>query len=124
MFRMEAGRDCPPNINDVRDQNASCDTSQNLASPFDGTHQQQEKWYEEIEEKEEHANPAPAIPDATDIPRNFVRQISGPDNQELSEFEIRPEHGKCQKQVPNLVKRLILRDNRSELPGVNRDGKQ
>src|SRR5204862_2647613 len=70
MFGMQTGRDRPPHINDVRDKDTPCDTGQNLVSPFNRTHQQQEKWDEEVEEKQKYANPAPAVGDAIEVPRN------------------------------------------------------
>ena len=40
-----------------------------------------------------------------------MRQISGPGNEKLSEFEIGPQHRESEKQVPDLVKGVLCRNN-------------
>ena len=46
---------------------------------------------------------APAAAEAANVPGDFVRQISGPDDQELRERHVGPQHGEGQHQIAEVV---------------------
>ena len=62
------------------------------------------KW-KRIKERPIHS-PAPVEP--THVPGDLLGQVAGPDDQELREREVAPEHRERQEQVAQVVERLRL----------------
>ena len=56
-----------------------------------------------MQHDQHHRELAPTAEGARDVPGNFVLDIAGPDDQELREREIGPEHGEGQHQVAEVV---------------------
>ena len=63
-----------------------------------------------MEERDEDGNPLPAVADAVQVPRDFVRQISRPDDKQLPEREVSPHHREGEQQVSKLVKVFLTRE--------------
>src|SRR5229473_1528450 len=72
--------------------------------------EQQEKWHEEMEHQDDHRDDAPAAVQSGAIKADFFRLVAGPDDQELREVEIRPEHHESEEQFPQIVKMALLKD--------------
>jgi hypothetical protein len=48
--------------------------------------EKQQEWQQEVEEQERQADPAPAAPEAREVPGDLLGQVAGPDDQVLEKF--------------------------------------
>src|SRR5260370_24341590 len=71
---------------------------------------EQKKRYEEMEHQNDHGDDAPATVQPGAVEADFFGLIAGPDDQELREIEIGPEHHKIEKQFSQIVKVALLQD--------------
>src|SRR5216683_173023 len=71
---------------------------------------EQKKRHEEMEHQNDHGDDAPAAVQSCAIKADFLRLIAGPDDQELREIEIRPEHHESEEQFSQIVKMAFLKD--------------
>src|SRR6266478_924198 len=71
---------------------------------------EQEERHEEMEHQNDHGDDAPAAVQSRAVKADFFGLIAGPDDQELREVEIRPEHHESEEQFPQIVKMALLKD--------------
>src|SRR5260370_9036820 len=71
---------------------------------------EQDERYEEMEHQNDHGDDAPAAVQPRAVKADFFGLIAGPDDQELREVEIRPEHHESEEQFPQIVKMALLKD--------------
>src|SRR5882757_7652571 len=72
--------------------------------------EQQEKWHEEMEYENDDGDDAPPTVQPSAIETDFFRLVAGPDDQELREIEISPEHHECEQQLTQIVEMALLQD--------------
>src|SRR5580658_2575084 len=65
--------------------------------------EQQQEGQRKMEHDQDHRELPPTAEGARDVPGYFVLDIAGPDDQELGEREVGPEHGEGQHQVTEIV---------------------
>ena len=59
-----------------------------------------------MEHHEQQSDRAPACLQPMLVPRDFVRQVSRPDDQVLREGEVRPQHHERQREIAGVVKMI------------------
>src|SRR6266849_1156930 len=72
--------------------------------------EEQEKRHEEMEHQHDYRDDAPAAVQPRAIEADFFRLVPRPDDQELREIEIRPEHHKSEEQFSQIVQMALLQD--------------
>src|SRR5216684_4686275 len=65
--------------------------------------EKQEKWDEEVEYQDDDGDNTPPAIKTRAVEADFFRLVAGPDNQQLREIEIRPEHHKGKEQFAEVV---------------------
>ena len=63
-----------------------------------------------MEQEQEDGNCFPTVGDTMEIPRDFMRQIAGPDDQQSGECQVCPKHGKSQQQISEMMENLRTGD--------------
>src|SRR5262249_7382693 len=96
----------PIRIHYPHEQDQRSDCRNPLNSPFSETREQQKKRYEEMKYDQRRSYPLPAMAHPVQVPLNFFRQISGPDDQELAERQIRPQHDEREEKISKIVKAI------------------
>src|SRR5260370_5833313 len=71
---------------------------------------EQEKRDEEMEHQHDYGDDAPAAVQPRAIEADFFRLVPRPDDQELREIEIRPEHHESEEQFSQIVQMALLQD--------------
>src|SRR5271169_1377558 len=93
----------PVHVHHAEDDHHGGDDGEALHAALDVALQQQQEGEREMQHDQNHRELAPTAEGARDVPGNFVLDIAGPDDQELREREISPEHGEGQHQVAEVV---------------------
>src|ERR1700683_658170 len=96
-------RDQPEQIYKTHDDNESGDAYERAGPAFQAAREQNHKGQREMEDNEQKPDPLPSAPEALHVPRNLVHQIAGPDNQELREREVGPQHREGEEQLADVV---------------------
>ena len=65
--------------------------------------QQDEERQEEVEDDQEQGDPLPAAARPAEVPGDLLGKVAGPDDQELGERHVGPEHDERQHQVAQVV---------------------
>src|SRR5262249_19017235 len=73
---------------------------------------QQEERYREMKQHQKQADPHPGAIHPADVERNFVGEIAGPDQQELREAKVRPQHDEGEQQGTDILQMLACDDFR------------
>src|SRR5690242_20500471 len=61
---------------------------------------------QELSEEDSESEPLPPAAAALQIPRNFLREVARPDDEELRKRDIGPEDDEGEEQVPEAVERF------------------
>src|ERR1700719_3314351 len=81
---------------------------------------EQEKRHEEMEHQHDHRHDAPTAVQPRAIEADLFRLVPGPDDQQLGEIEIGPEHHESEEQFSQIVKMALLQDD-GERPGARQE---
>src|SRR5882762_4855944 len=76
---------------------------------------EQEKRHEEMEHQHDYRDDAPAAVQPRAIEADFFRLVPRPDDQQLREIEIRPEHHKSEEQFSQVVQMALLQNGGERL---------
>src|SRR6266852_6674442 len=71
---------------------------------------EQEKGNEEMKNKDEHGNEAPAAIQPRAIEADLLREIAGPDDQQLREIKVSPKHHESEEQLREVMQMAFLQD--------------
>src|SRR5947209_2975052 len=99
----ETGADNPEDIDETHHEDSQSHFSELGRTPLDVTRQQQQKGNKEVQNHQSDSYPFPATIEPAQVPRIFIRQISGPDNQELRESDVGPKDNKGQQKIAKIV---------------------
>src|SRR5262249_5096011 len=73
----------PECVDNPHQQDQNGDDRQRTNAPLPESAEQEKKRHEKMKNEQRRRNPLPPVVDAAEVPLNFFRQITGPDNQEL-----------------------------------------
>src|SRR5262249_62340727 len=73
-------------------------------APLGGPRKQQDKRKSKQKENQSERNPLPSTACPVQIPRNLLGEIFRPNQQELRELHISPQHNQRQEKVAEIVK--------------------
>src|SRR5581483_92925 len=77
--------------------------------------EQQKKRHKKMEDDNDKGKRAPAAGQAGAIKGNLLRQIAGPDDQQLGQIEVRPEQKEGKEQLAEVMKDARIQDARVRL---------
>src|SRR5216684_4044719 len=83
---------------------------QSARGEFHVLRKKQEKGNEEMKNQHEHGNDAPAAIQPRAIEADLLREIAGPNDQQLREIKVSPEHHESQQQLREVVQVALLQD--------------
>src|SRR5205823_10929456 len=94
----------PINLGDMNDKNDRGNGGEPFWILFHGPEQQQEKRREKVKQRNRADKKFPTAGDAVQIPADFVRQVSRPNNEQLRERNVSPKKRERQKQIAEVMK--------------------
>src|SRR5215831_18141334 len=108
-------RNDPENFQPMREKNYRSDIRQGPSAPLGGTREQQDERESKQKQNQSERNPLPSTAGSMQIPRDLLSQIFRPNQQELREMHIGPQHNQRQEKVAEIVKtvRRVHLGNRS-----------
>ena len=95
--------DQPDQVNQMHRQDQHRDPEQQPRLALALAEQQDEERQEEMEADQEQGDPLPAAVRPAEVPRRLLRQAARPDDQELGEGHVSPEHDERQQEVAQVV---------------------
>src|SRR5215469_5491114 len=95
--------DQPEKIEGLGEDHPLANQYQALFVALDVTREQQRKRNEPVEDEVEGNNYAPAAAYAIEVPVDFFRQVTGPDNQELTEGKVDVQHDEGKGELAEVV---------------------
>src|SRR6266568_1754774 len=100
----------PEEIHEAHENQPYGDLGKHLCVALHVFREKQEKRNEKVKDQDDHRNDAPATVQPRAIKADFFGQVPRPDDKELREIEIRPEHDKSEQQFPEIMKMALLQD--------------
>src|SRR5215510_216720 len=88
----------------MHDKNYRSDLRQNPGVPLRGPREQQDERESKQKQNQSERNPLPSTAGSMQVPRNLLGQIFRPNQQELREMHIGPQHNQSQEKVTEIVK--------------------
>ena len=87
---IESGGHQPEDVDVPHDGEDERDDRDAPGAPLEAMRQQQDERQGEVEEHDGERDPLPAAARAGEVPGNLLRQVAGPDDDELGQVEVRP----------------------------------
>src|SRR5262245_2958503 len=106
----EVGRHEPDQIHEADGHDEPREAREKQRPPLEIARQQQAERQREVPDHEEQADEAPAVLEPLEIERNLLGQVARPDDQELREREVRPQHHEGEHQLAQIVEVHGLED--------------
>src|SRR5712692_6336650 len=100
----------PEEIDETHEDEPDGDFRKHFCVALHILREEQEKRHEEMEHQHDHRDDAPAAVQPRAIEADFFRLVTRPDDQELREIEIRPEHHESEEQFPQVMQVALLQD--------------
>src|SRR5690349_13422049 len=100
--RRDAGQHQPTDVDEVACQRDQGDQRQRLRPARQMTEQEETEWDCELQGEKAERHVEPVRPEPRKVPEGLVRQILGPDDQELHEREVHPRHDEGEEHVSKI----------------------
>src|ERR1035441_1692781 len=101
----KARRDQPVEIDEAHRQNEQRDGGQQFEIAFQIAREQQGEGQREMADHQQESDELPAVIKAGEIPGNFLRQVTRPDDEKLGEGKVRPHHDHGEQELAEIVQR-------------------
>src|SRR5688572_22826198 len=95
----ERRSDDPVVIENAHEENQQGHNTKRLRIVLDPAHQQQSEWQEEVEEDQQQRNHTPAAVSTWDVVRHLFPDVAVPDEEELRERRVRPQHHEREEKI-------------------------
>ena len=102
-FALKSWNDEPVNIHKRQHNQPPGHDGKRAQAPLYSALEQQKKGHREVHHDQKYGQSSPSAKCARHVPRDFIFQVAGPDDQELRKRHISPEHHECQHQVAKIV---------------------
>lgn len=110
------------NIDEMHEQQPTSDSRQNCGLFLDGLEEQDQERDEKVADHHENGERIPAARVAFDEPDSFFRDIGIPDQKELAESDVSPEHSEGEHQLAHDVE-MLERNNIPQVTGIPKQGR-
>src|SRR5882762_2929186 len=111
----------PEKIHEAHENQPQRDFRENLRIAFHVLRKKQEKGNEEMKNQHEHGNGAPAAIQPRAIEADLFREIAGPNDQQLREIKVSPEHHESEEQLREVVQVALLQNTGKRLGAREQD---
>src|SRR5262249_10232055 len=105
----ELGLDHPHHVDPMGDEHEDGDPAQDLRIPFRVPRHQHDKRDQELG-KEKERNVSPAAFEAVEVIAGFFRKVRIPDQQELTEADVRVENGEGEHELPDVMQMVVVHE--------------
>src|SRR5262245_8265831 len=105
----------PENLQPMQKKDYRSDMRQGPSAPLGGPREQQDERESKQKQNQSERNPLPPTAGSMQVPRNLLGEIFRPNQQELREMHISPQHNQRQEKVAEIVNtvRRVHLGNRS-----------
>src|SRR5436189_3826862 len=97
-------------IDQPHEQNENGERGQKLWLSLKILLKKDQEWHREMEKYQDHTDREPAWRHSCQVPRRFLRNIAGPNDQPLRKIEIRPDHHHREHQFTDIMKMPFIED--------------
>src|ERR1700741_426437 len=105
----------PIEIHQAHEEHPTGNLGNQTGSALDLARQQNEERQAKAEDQNNHRHYAPAAIEPRAVERNFFRLVAGPDDEQLGEVKIGPEHVEGEEQLGEIVEVTLLDDSGERL---------
>src|ERR1700733_7145220 len=93
----------PIDVDHTREYNPGGNPHQRTRLTLQPAREQERERHRELEQHQKQRYIFPSAMQAKEEPRNFIRQVARPDDEQLREIEVRPDHNESQHELAMVV---------------------